>query len=60
VKDLLYRQIKLIVFQFVRTTVNMALACFQIFVNVMTIMEDRIAIKVIMYNIQIIKIRVET
>lgn len=45
VKDLLYHQIKLIAFQSVRTTVNMVLACFQIFVNVMTTMEGLIAIK---------------
>lgn len=44
-KDLLYHQIKQIAFQFVRTTVNMVLAYFQIFVNAMTTMEDLIAIK---------------
>jgi len=45
VKDLLYHPIKLIAFHSVRITVNMVLARLQIFVNVMTIMEDLIAIK---------------
>lgn len=44
-KDLLYHPIKLIAFQFVKIIVNMVLARLQIFVNVMIIMEDLIAIK---------------